>query len=419
MRFLVVGSGGREHALAWGLSRSPSISDLLFVPGNPGMARLGECFDLPVDDVEGLVDTARAVQPDLVVIGPEVPLVAGLSDALAGAGVRAFGPGAGWARLEGSKAFAKSLMLKRGIPTAAYAEFTSSREAIDYVEKMGAPIAVKADGLAAGKGVTVCDSVDQAREAILDAMERKVFGNSGNRVVIEERLMGEELSLLAFCDGKNILPMEPAQDYKPIHDGNRGPNTGGMGSYSPVGSAPPQVVDRIVEHVLGRLAEEIRESEHRYVGVIYAGLMLTKDGPKVIEFNCRFGDPETQALIPRLESDLAEVMTACVEGSLEGAKLSWTDSSCVSVVAACRGYPGTYEAGVPIEGIEQAEALIGMPVFHAGTALDSEGRLVTSSGRVLAVSALGDDQPGARERAYAALARISFEGKIHRSDIAA
>jgi phosphoribosylamine--glycine ligase len=419
VRVLVVGGGGREHALAWALARSPAVGPLLFAPGNAGMAALGECVPVGDSDVEGLCALAVERAVNLVVVGPEAPLVAGLADALRARGVRVFGPGRRGAMLEGSKSYAKRLMGERGIPTAEAAAFDRLDDALAHLGRVGPPIVVKADGLAAGKGVTVCETVASARTAIVEAMEGGRFGEAGRRVVLEERLTGEELSVLAFSDGKTILLMQAAQDFKRAYDGNRGPNTGGMGSYSPVPACTPELMGGIADEILEPIAAAVAADGEPYVGVIYAGLMLTADGPKVIEFNCRFGDPETQALVPRLGSDLAEALLACVDGSLGQIDLSWRPEACVAVVAASKGYPGSYATGLPIQGLEEAGRAEDVVVFHAGTRLGPGGSVVTSGGRVLAVSGLGPTVGDAHRRAYEGLAPITFEGMWRRSDIAA
>lgn len=419
MRVLVIGGGGREHALVWALSRSSSVNEIICAPGNPGIAALAECFSVKSGDIEGLVDLAQRVHPDLVVVGPEAPLAAGLADALRDE-FAVFGPTASGARLESSKSYAKELMASKAIPTAASASFTRAGEAIEYVEKLNRPVVVKADGLAAGKGVAVCDDVNQAAAAIEQAMVGLRFGPAGTKVLIEDRLSGPELSILAFCDGKSVLPMQAAQDFKRALDGDRGSNTGGMGSYSPVPVCTPQVFEQAVDSVLEPIAEALAEHGERYVGVIYAGLMLTEDGLKVIEFNCRFGDPETQALLPRLDSDLAEVMVASVEGSLAGAALQWSNDACVTVVAASRGYPDEkeFETGFPIRGLPDGGAGEGVLVFHSGTGL-KDGQVVTAGGRVISVSALGTGIAEARAKAYEHMKGISFQGMHYRTDIAA
>lgn len=418
MKVLVVGGGGREHALAWALARSPSVTEVHAAPGNPGIARLATCHPVGVGDIPGLVDLAASLGTDLVVIGPEAPLAAGLADALEMRGIAAFGPKKSGARLEASKTFAKQIMEFAQIPTAHARTFESARAAVAYVEELDCPVVVKADGLAAGKGVTVCDGPGDAKAAILEAMEQHRFGDAGNSVLIEERMEGPELSILAFCDGVTVLPLPAAQDFKRSLDGDRGPNTGGMGSYSPVPIATDGVIDQAMDQILNPVASQLAQMGRHYVGVIYAGLMLTSAGLKVVEFNCRFGDPETQAILPRLESDLGELMIATTQGSLAGMKVACSDQACVSVVAASGGYPEAdpLKTGFEITGLEEAEKL-GVQIFHSGTT-EREGKLVTSGGRVLSVSALGDDIRGARELAYRALGEISFDGMRHRSDIA-
>ena len=364
------------------------------------------------------MDLAAHLGTDLVVIGPEAPLAAGLADALEERGIAAFGPKKSGARLEASKTFAKQVMEFARIPTAEARTFESAKAAIAYVEQMGGPLVVKADGLAAGKGVTVCDGPADAEAAILEAMEQHRFGDAGNTILVEERMDGPELSILAFCDGITVLPLPAAQDFKRSLDGDLGPNTGGMGSYSPVPIATDGVIDQAMDQILNPVASQLAQMGRHYVGVIYAGLMLTSAGLKVVEFNCRFGDPETQAILPRLESDLGDLMVATTQGSLAGMKVSCSDRACVSVVAASGGYPEAdpLKTGFEITGLEEAEAL-GVQIFHSGTA-ELDGKLVTSGGRVLSVSALGEDLPGARKLAYRAMEKVSFEGMRFRSDIA-
>ncbi|CAN5804412.1 phosphoribosylamine--glycine ligase [soil metagenome] len=418
MKVLVVGGGGREHALAWALARSPSVTEVHAAPGNPGIARVATCHPVGVGDIAGLVDLAAHLATDLVVIGPEAPLAAGLADALEERGIVALGPRKSGARLEASKTFAKQVMQFAGIPTAEARTFESAAAAIAYVDELGGPVVVKADGLAAGKGVTVCDGPEDAKAAIFEAMERRRFGDAGNTVLIEERMEGPELSILAFCDGATVLPLPAAQDFKRSLDGDLGANTGGMGSYSPVPFATDTVIDEAMDRILNPVARQLAQMGRHYVGVIYAGLMLTPAGLKVVEFNCRFGDPETQAILPRLESDLGELMAACTQASLAGMKVACSEQACVSVVAASGGYPEAdpLVTGFEISGLEQAEAL-GVQVFHSGTA-ERDGKLVTAGGRVLSVSALGDGQRAARDLAYRAMERVSFEGMRFRTDIA-
>ncbi|MDQ4148596.1 MAG: phosphoribosylamine--glycine ligase [Actinomycetota bacterium] len=420
MRALVVGGGGREHALVWALSRSAFVDELFCAPGNPGIAELAECHPTSATDIAGITGLARRISADLVVVGPEAPLAAGLADALADAGIRVFGPRASGARLESSKAFAKGLMASSGIPTAPARLFDRPSDAVRYVQAEARPLVIKADGLAAGKGVTVCDSADEAEAAIVEAMVERRFGNAGAKILIEDRLEGEELSILALCDGSTIVALPAAQDFKRAYDGDAGPNTGGMGSYSPVPSCTPDVYEQAMELILHPVAGELARLGEPYVGVIYAGLMLTEQGLAVVEFNCRFGDPELQAILPRLTSDFGEALLAATEGSLKGVEVTWSEESCVCVVAASAGYPEAdpLPTGFEIQGVDEVGRREGVYVFHAGTALD-DGRLVTAGGRVLSVSAVGDDLEDARSRAYDAVAGISFEGMRYRTDIAA
>lgn len=422
MKVLLVGAGGREHALAWSLARSPLVDSVVAAPGNPGIGALAELRPVGVTDVAGLTALAITEGVDLAVVGPEAPLVAGLGDALRDIGVKVFGPGSAGAQLEGSKAWAKSLMEARSIPTAAAAAFDRMDEAIAFARTLEGGCVVKADGLAAGKGVTMCAGPADAETAIADALERGVFGAAGRRVLVEERLAGEELSILAFCDGRTVLAMDGAQDFKRAGDGDTGPNTGGMGSHSPVASCTAEVagvvMDQVLEPIAAALADPDFGAGEPYVGVIYAGIMLTEAGPKVLEFNCRFGDPETQALLPRLASDLAEPIVACTEGSLAGVSLEWRPEACVAVVAASAGYPGPPDTGHPISGLDDAAALTGLPVFQAGTTAGLDGSILTAGGRVLSVAALGENSESARRRAYDGLRKVSFAGMWYRTDIA-
>jgi phosphoribosylamine---glycine ligase len=418
VRVLLLGSGGRESALAWALARSASVTEIVAAPGNPGIGRVAALEAEDPTEASAIVQLARRVRPDLVVIGPEAPLVAGVGDALTAEDVAVFGPDSGAARIEASKSYAKELMERAGIPTAAWRSFTSAPNAIAYLDEIGPPYVVKADGLAAGKGVAVTEDRSEAMAAVEERVVGRKFGKAGARVVIEEYLDGEEASLIAFTDGRSLAACEPAQDYKRVFDEDRGPNTGGMGSYSPVPACPPDLAERIVEEVLVPMVRATSEVGAPFVGALYAGLALTSKGPKVVEFNARFGDPETQALLPRLKSDLGEVALACARGDLDGAKLDWDERPCVSVVLASRGYPGSYGTGLVITGEESAATLGDVFVFHAGTALQ-DGSLVTAGGRVLAVSALGDGFAAARARAYETASLIEFEGKQMRTDIAA
>lgn len=415
MRILVLGGGGREHAIVVALARSAHAPQIFCAPGNGGTASIATNITLNANDPAAVTAWAAANAIDLVVIGPEAPLVAGVADAVAAAGILVFGPSAAGAELEGSKAFSKDLMARHAIPTARYLVTDSQAEAEAYLEELGAPVVVKADGLAAGKGVTVAATLDEARAAVAECFSGR-FGAAGSRVVIEECLVGPECSLLAFTDGVTTLPMAPAQDHKRALDGDLGPNTGGMGVYSPV-----PVVDAAMEAemtaLLVRTVDALRSEGIIYRGVLYGGFMLTAEGPKVLEYNARFGDPETQVLLPRLKTDLADVMLAVAEGRLVEIDLQWSSGAAVSVVLASGGYPGDYATGKPITGIAAAETLPGVTVYHAGTKLAEDGTLVTAGGRVLNVTALAPTFAEARDRAYEAVAEIGFEGMAYRTDI--
>jgi phosphoribosylamine--glycine ligase len=416
VRVLVIGSGGRESALTWALARSPSVTNVFAAPGNPGIARLAEVLDVDAGAPAAAVEAARAVNADLVIVGPEAPLVAGVGDALRHEGFKVFGPDAGAARIEGSKAYARELMDRGGVPSARWQVFDEVDKAVGFMDELGPPYVVKADGLAAGKGVLVAADRDEAVEAIRDRIERRAFGEGGARVVIEEFLDGEEASLIAFTDGTAVVGCEVAQDYKRVFDDDAGPNTGGMGSYSPVPSCPPATAELILSTIIEPMVRTTAEAGAPFAGALYAGLALTSRGPRVVEFNARFGDPETQALLPRLQSDFGEVVMATAIGELAGTRLEWSPRPCVSVVLASEGYPGSHETGFEIHGLEEAESSDDVVVFHAGTARRGAG-VVTAGGRVLAVSALGDDFVAARECAYEATNKISFDGKHQRFDI--
>jgi phosphoribosylamine--glycine ligase len=412
---LVIGGGGREHALAWSLARSPRAGHLYVAPGNAGTATVAQNVPIRSDDIAGLRRFALNNGIDLTVVGPEGPLAAGIVDDFQAAGLAVFGPRQAAARLESSKVYAKQFMRDHGIPTAAAAAFTEYDAARAYLLGLDRPVVVKAGGLAAGKGVIVCDDVRQADAALRAMLVEGQFGAAADEVLIEERLSGPEVSLLAFCDGRTVVPLVPARDHKRAYDGDLGPNTGGMGAYAPPPELDQALVSEVTRAVLEPVVAGMAAQGTPYQGVLYAGLMLTADGPKVLEFNCRFGDPETQAILPLLESDLAEIMLACVEGRLSADLVRYRPGACATVVMAAPGYPGDYPRGAPISGLAEAEAT-GAVVFHAGTA-EAGGRVVTAGGRVLAVSATGPDLDSAVSRAYEGVAAIEFEGAHYRRDI--
>lgn len=413
VNILVIGSGGREHALFWKLSESPQTERIYAIPGNPG---IGEMTDIAVTDNAAILQFAKEKDIGLVVVGPEVPLMNGLVDDLEAAGIPAFGPRANAAEIEGSKSFAKDLMKKYGIPTARYEVFAEAEAARAYIRSEGTPIVVKADGLAAGKGVVVAMTEQEALDAVDAIMEHNSFGDAGARVVIEEFMEGEEASLLAFTDGTVIRPMISAQDHKRVFDGDKGPNTGGMGTYAPAPVMTPELTERAVEEILKPTISAMEKEGRAYRGCLYLGLMITADGPKVVEFNARFGDPETQVVLPLLDGDLVQIMHACAGGTLADVPIRWKDGAAVCVVLAAGGYPASYEKGNEIYGIGNAEKL-GALVFHAGTA-KKNGKIVTNGGRVLGVVGMGKDIASAVQSAYDAVDQISFKGEYHRKDIA-
>jgi phosphoribosylamine--glycine ligase len=413
VNILVIGSGGREHALFWKLSESPQTERIYAIPGNPG---IGEMTDIAVTDNAAILQFAKEKDIGLVVVGPEVPLMNGLVDDLEAAGIPAFGPRANAAEIEGSKSFAKDLMKKYGIPTARYEVFAEAEAARAYIRSEGTPIVVKADGLAAGKGVVVAMTEQEALDAVDAIMENNSFGDAGARVVIEEFMEGEEASLLAFTDGTVIRPMISAQDHKRVFDGDKGPNTGGMGTYAPAPVMTPELTERAVEEILKPTISAMEKEGRAYRGCLYLGLMITADGPKVVEFNARFGDPETQVVLPLLDGDLVQIMHACAGGTLADVPIRWKDGAAVCVVLAAGGYPASYEKGNEIYGIGNAEKL-GALVFHAGTA-KKNGKIVTNGGRVLGVVGMGKDIASAVQSAYDAVDQISFKGEYHRKDIA-
>jgi phosphoribosylamine---glycine ligase len=417
MRVLVIGKGGREHAIIWALSKSPKVTKLYCAPGNGGISRLAECVPVREDEFEKISSFALESKIDLVMVAPDDPLVAGLVDHLEERGITAYGPRKNAAIIEGSKVFTKQLMLKYGIPTAAYESFDDHDKAVAYVRKQGAPIVIKADGLAAGKGVIVAQTLGEAENALKEIMLDKVFGASGSSVVIEEFLQGQEMSLLSFVDGKTVKPMAASQDHKQVFDNDQGPNTGGMGTYSPLPHIPESIVQEALETVVKPMAEAMVKEGRPFKGVLYAGLMLTEKGVKTIEFNARFGDPETQVILPKLKTDLLDILLATINGTLDELEINWSDEAAVCVILASPGYPGSYPKGLPINGLEEvsSDALL----FHAGTAVDGEGRTVTSGGRVLGVVGIGQDIAEARDRAYEEAGKIRFEGAHYRKDIAA
>jgi len=417
VKVLVVGSGGREHTLSWKLAQSPRVTELLAAPGNPGIARHARCLSIKDRDVEALREAALRERVDLTVVGPELPLSLGLADRFRERGLAVFGPSQAAARLESSKAFAKDLMARHGIPTARFRAFTEAGPARAWCRELGAPLVVKADGLAAGKGVMICRTLPEADTAVAQCLDERAFGAAGASVVIEEFMEGEEASFFAVTDGAAILPLASAQDHKTVFDGDQGPNTGGMGAYSPAPVMDAGMTERVMAEIVRPTVAAMAKEGVPFAGFLYVGLMITRDGPRVVEFNCRFGDPECQVVIPRLAGDLLPLLDAVARGAGIPASVSWTPDASVCVVMSSGGYPGPYETGRPITGLTEAEALPGVRVFHAGTAL-RDGALVTAGGRVLGVQALGGTVRAAVDAAYAAVARIRFEGAHFRRDIA-
>ncbi len=416
MKILVVGGGGREHALVWKIAQSPLAEKIWCAPGNPGIAALAECVDIPVEAVEKLRDFALREKVDLTVVGPEVPLTLGIVDLFEASGLAIFGPSRAAAQIEGSKSFSKDLMAKYGIPTAAYRTFTDRDEAAAYIREQGAPIVVKANGLAAGKGVIVALTVEQALAAIDEIMVEGVFGAAGNSVVIEEFMAGEEASFFAFTDGRNILPLASAQDHKRAYDDDQGPNTGGMGAYSPAPVVTEALYRQIVETIVRPTVEGMAKEGTPYRGILYVGLMIEEGRPRVVEYNARFGDPEAQPLLMRMKSDIVPVLAACARGELTQTELAWHDKAAVCVVMASGGYPGPYEKGRVIRGLDEAAAIPDLLVFHAGTAF-LKGEVVNVGGRVLGVTGLGATVRDAIDRAYQGVKAISWEGAHYRADI--
>ena len=417
MRILVVGGGGREHALCWAISASPLCTKLYCAPGNAGIAAVAECVDVGAEDIPGQVALAQRLKIDFVVIGPDAPLVAGMADAFTSAGIKVFGPSKQAAQLEGSKGFTKELCRRHNIPTAAYERFTDLAKAATYIRQQGAPIVVKADGLAAGKGVIVAETVDQALAAARDMLEGNRFGASGASIVVEEFMDGEEVSLFALSDGEHVLPLVGAQDHKRAFDDDKGPNTGGMGAYSPVPILDQALFDRSMREIILPTVKALKDEGMPFKGVLYAGLMIGKSGPRLVEYNCRFGDPETQVLMMRLKSDIVPALIACADGGLRHFDLRWTDETALTVIMATKGYPDSYPKGSEIRGLDAASKVPGVQIFHAGTKADGQ-RILANGGRVLNVTAMARTVQEARERAYRAVDLIDWPEGFCRRDIA-
>jgi len=416
MKVLVIGSGGREHALVWKISQSPAVKKIYCAPGNAGIAKQAECLPISAEDVKSLAAWAEKERVDLTVVGPEAPLTMGIVDTFEARGLRIFGPHQKAAEIEGSKAFAKDLMKKYGIPAGESRVFEERGAAVRYVKEKGAPLVIKADGLAAGKGVIICRTLEEAVAAVDLILVEKAFGAAGAKVLVEEFLEGEEASFLAFTDGETVLPLPTSQDHKPVYDHDQGPNTGGMGAYSPAPVVTEKIHQEAMEKVMIPAVRGMAKGGRPYRGVLYAGLIIRDEKVKVLEFNARLGDPEAQPLLTRLKSDLIPVLQATIDGKLSNLKVEWDPRSTVCVVMASGGYPGSYEKGKVISGLEEAAKVAGTFVFHAGTAL-KEGKVVTNGGRVLGVTALGDGIRGAIEKAYEAAGKISWEGAYYRKDI--
>lgn len=420
MKVLIVGGGGREHALAWKIAQSPLVKKIFCAPGNPGIAEIAECVDIEAENIEGLYVFAQKHKMDLTVVGPEDALVAGIVDRFRDGHLSIFGPDKRASIIEGSKVFAKTLMRKHGIPTADFKACDDAKQAKKHLSTSKFPVVIKADGLAKGKGVFICQTLEDGERHIDDIMQEKIFGYAGNKVVIEEFLVGEEVSILAITDGNTIIPLSTAQDHKAVYDGDKGPNTGGMGAYSPVPIVTASIQSFVEENILVPIVHAMKRENRPYKGIIYAGLIITGTGPKVLEFNARFGDPETQAILMRMKSDIVPLLLSTARGSLDldEAVLEWDDNTSICVVIASGGYPGGYEKGLPIFGLEAIKGLNKVQVFHAGTS-KKNGRIVSSGGRVLGITALGKTIQEAQGNAYAAAQKISFEGAHYRRDIGA
>lgn len=416
MKVLVIGNGAREHALAWKFARSSRVDTVYVAPGNAGTADIAHNLDIPSSDIPGLLNKAVELKIDLAVIGPEAPLAAGIVDRFRDSGIAVFGPSQKAAQLEASKVFARDLMQKYGVPCALGRSFTDYEEARKYLEAQPLPVVVKADGLAAGKGVTVAGSMAEAQDALKAMMKDRVFGVAGDRVIIEECLVGKEVSLLAFTDGRTVVPMVPACDYKRVFDDDKGPNTGGMGSYSPPGFFDDKMIRHVLKTIIQPVVKAMADEGSDYSGVLYTGIIMTAQGPKVLEFNARFGDPETQAILPRLKTDLADIMLAVVNGKLDKINIEWSEEVCLGVVMASGGYPGKYKTGLPIKVSDKLDKDIN--IFYAGAKKEADGAVCTDGGRVLTVTATGKTMKEAREKVYSNIPYISFDGRHYRKDIA-
>ena len=416
MQVLVIGGGGREHALVWKIKQSPKVEKIFCAPGNAGTSELAENIPIAADDIKGLLEFALQKGIGLTVVGPEQPLVKGIVDRFEEKGLRIFGPNARAAELEGSKSFSKDIMKKYGLPTAEYKTFNSADSAGKYIESKNCPLVVKADGLAAGKGVLLCQTADEALAAVDSIMGKRSFGEAGDQIVVEEFLEGEEVSVLAFSDGQTVLLMDSAQDHKAAYDGDKGPNTGGMGAYSPAPIFTETMRQNVRDKIMLPMIRAMQQEGRPYKGILYAGLMLTKTGPQILEFNARFGDPETQPLLVRMDSDIIPIFEACIDGTLAECPLQWKDESSICVVMAAKGYPDSYEKGKPISGLKDANSLPGVVVFQAGTK-EQDGEVLTHGGRVLGVTATGEDTATAISRAYEAVEKIEWDGIHYRKDI--
>ena len=416
MQVLVIGGGGREHALVWKIKQSPRVEKIFCAPGNAGTKEIAENIAIAADDIEGLLEFALQNKIGLTVVGPEQPLVMGIVDRFEEKGLRIFGPNASAAELEGSKAFSKDIMKKYDLPTAEYKTFNSADQAAEYIKKKNCPLVVKADGLAAGNGVLLCQTAEEALTAVDSIMGKRSFGEAGDQIVVEEFLQGQEVSVLAFSDGQTVLMMDSAQDHKAAYDGDKGPNTGGMGAYSPAPVFTEIMRQKVRDKIMLPMIRAMQQEGRPYKGILYAGLMLTKTGPQILEFNARFGDPETQPLLVRMDSDIIPIFEACIDGTLNQCPLKWKTDSSVCVVMAAEGYPESYEKGKPITGLKEANSLPGVVVFHAGTK-EKDGEVLTHGGRVLGVTATGEDTATAIARAYEAVGKIKWQGIHYRKDI--